>query len=243
MASNILDLLRLLDKLATKKKVKVILFFDEFQQVGKIAKSMAIEGAIRNVAQETEHLVFIFSCSDCTLLASMFEDSNRPLYKLCDRINLNRIRPTDYKKFLNKVAKKAWNTSLGVEVLNEIFALTERHPYYMNILCAKLWQNTEPPTIAYIKTCWQQYVYDEKGTTAAELQTLSSAQRTILKVIAKGKIVGLTSKDFLSEMHLPGSTVIKALSILGQKGYINKTDFGQYAIIDPLIKWSLIMFA
>jgi AAA+ ATPase superfamily predicted ATPase len=243
VASNILDLLRLLDKMAAKKKIKLILFFDEFQQISKIAKGLAIEGAIRNVAQETDHLVFIFSGSDRILLASMFEDSNRPLYKLCDRINLDRISSTDYEKFLNKVAKKAWNLSLSTELLNEICALTERHPYYMNILCAKLWQNTEPPTIAYIKACWQECVYEEKGTTAVELQALSPAQRTILKEIAKGKTDGLTSKDFLSKMHLSGSTVIKALSILEKKGYISKTDTSRYTIIDPLIKWSLIMFA
>src|SRR3989338_1453323 len=78
-AYRILRLLERIDRLAEKRKKRVVLFFDEFQRVGEISQDRAVESVIRQVAQETKNMMFIFSGSNRHLLYVMFDDRNRPL--------------------------------------------------------------------------------------------------------------------------------------------------------------------
>ena len=99
---NILDALNALEHILVKKKQKAVLFIDEFQEIVKLPIGKAVEGAIRHFAQESKYLSLIFSGSNRHILLSMFVDRSRPLYQLCDRINLGRIDSKYYKEYLNK---------------------------------------------------------------------------------------------------------------------------------------------
>ena len=104
--TSILETLKLVESVLKKINKPAILFIDEFQEIGKLAKGRGIEGAIRHVAEQTEYLTFVFSGSNRHLLRQMFDDRNRPLYNLCERINLSQISANSYKPFLNKIAIK-----------------------------------------------------------------------------------------------------------------------------------------
>lgn len=242
VASNILEALQALDKILIKKKTKAILFIDEFQQIGALAKARGIEGAIRHVAQETRNISFVFSGSNRHLLAHMFHDSNRPFYKLCHDIYLQRISPDDYVKFLNKISHKAWSESLSNEVLEEIFHCTERHPYYMNVLSQRVWMEQSKPTVKFIRETWRNYVFEERSKTANELDKLTSNQYFLLNSIAHGYHKELTSHAFLSDIKIPSASVIKALVQLERLDYLYKEN-NEYHLVDPLIKESLLIFS
>src|SRR5690606_35752077 len=97
-ATNIMDALLALENLLRQKKKRAVIFLDEMQEIGEVAEGKGIEGAIRHVAQETKYLSFVFSGSNRHLLSRMFFHKSRPLYKLCDKIVLERIPEADYKK-------------------------------------------------------------------------------------------------------------------------------------------------
>lgn len=241
-AGNILEALQALDKVLAQKKRKAILFIDEFQQIGTLAKGRGIEGALRHVAQETRNIVFIFSGSNRHLLAHMFNDSNRPFYKLCQEIQLKRISAEDYVKYLNGVSQKAWGNVLSNEVLTEIFNCTDRHPYYMNSLCMRIWMYSKKPTQEFVRERWEEYVFEERSKTINELCKLTSNQYFVLNKIAHGYKKQLTSHLFLSEVKIPSSSVIQALDYLEQNDYLYKED-GEFHLVDPLIKSSLLLFS
>ena len=241
VATNILDVLSALDLILQRRKIKVIIFFDEFQQIGQLAKGMSIEGAIRHIAQETKNIVFIFSGSNRHLLTTMFDDSNRPLYKLCEQIDLKRINEQNYKAFLNNAAQTAWRKNLDKSTLNAIFSLTERHPYYMNALCAKLWLKEAPPKEQDVYNTWKQYVLSERSRTIAELEKISSTQYHIMNDIAHGQTQNFTSREYLKKTGFLSSTIAKALAQLERKDYLYKVA-DEYFIIDPLLKTSLQYF-
>jgi len=134
-----MEALLALEHLLNKKNKHTIIFLDEIQEISKLAEGKGIEGAIRHVAQQSKYLSFIFSSSNRHLLQSMFYDSARPLYKLRGRINLERISEADYTKHLLKLSTKRWEKPLSKSALNQLFLLTERHPYYLNNLCRRLW--------------------------------------------------------------------------------------------------------
>lgn len=243
-AGNILDALQALDRVLAKKKTKAILFIDEFQQVGALAKGRGIEGAIRHVAQASRNLVFIFSGSNRHLLSHMFHDSNRPFYKLCQDMHLQRISAEDYAKFLNPLSQKAWGASLPDKVLTEIFNCAELHPYYMNALGMRIWLSPQKPTPESVRHIWEDYVLEEKSKTINELNKLSANQYFMLNAIAHSHRKQLTSFTFLNEAKIPSSSVIQALAYLEKSDYIYKEEKGgEYFVTDPLTKSSLLMFA
>lgn len=242
VATNILEMLQALDKILIKQKIKAILFIDEFQQIGALDNSRGIEGAFRHVAQQTRNIIFIFSGSNRHLLMHMFDDRNRPFYKLCHHIHLERIEEVHYKKFLNKLSQKAWQKNLSIDEFAAIITHTERHPYYMNLLCSRIWQLKVKSNVQVINDIWLNYIFEERSKIIAELDKLTANQYFVLNIIAHGHNSDLTSKDFLTKWKISSSSVIKALKFLEQNDYIYKRDH-QYYVIDPLIKKSLLVFS
>lgn len=240
----ITESLQMLENVLRKKKLTAVFFIDEFQEIGVLAASKGIEGAIRHVAQESENLRFIFSGSNRHILSMMFDDRTRPLYSLCDRITIDRIHKKDYGKHINHVAKKRWEKQIDESTLEEIFILTEFHPYYMNVLCNKIWSFCENkvPNKTIIKNLWQEYILQEKSKIAKELGSLNTSQKKILIAISQGITKDLTSKSELHKLNFSSGAIIKSLKLLEEQDYINRDKEGKYFLVDPLIKSSLVLF-
>lgn len=243
-ASNIMESLQMLENVLRKKKQKAVFFIDEFQEVGVIAQNTGIEGSIRHIAQENENLCFIFSGSNRHILENIFDDRANPLYMLCDRIAIDRISEHEYVTHLNKIAKKTWKKNLESAVLAEIFRLTERHPYYMNALCDRLWTEStaSPPAADMVSLLWQDYILQEESKVAKELSGLNTSQKKILLAVASGVSKDLTGKEILHKFNLTSAAVIKSLNLLEKQDYLNRSRQGNYFIVDPLIKAALIYF-
>lgn len=236
-ATTIMESLLALEYLLEKKKKRAVIFLDEVQEIGKLASGRGIEGAIRHVAQQTSYISFIFSGSNRHLLQHMFYDSARPLYKLCDRITLERISERDYREHIDKLSQKRWGKKISNKSFDALFLLTERHPYYLNNLCLRLWDSDikTPPTPKQIESTWHELSNEEQLDVSRELSSLSNGQKKLLIAISTGQKDKLTSKDFLKKIDMTGASIVEALKVLTKKDYIEKQEDGYY-LIDPLIK-------
>lgn len=236
-ATTIREGLQALDDLLEKKSVSAIFFLDEMQEVGQVAEGKSIEGALRHVAQQTKNLTFIFSGSNRHLLSNMFYDKARPLYKLCDRMILNRISKQDYEKHINKFIQKKWHQSLTSESFDKLIQLTQRHPFYVNNLCRRILISNQKtlPSIKQIENIWIDMVKEERQELVREMSSLSHGQRQILIAIAKGNNKALTSKLFLQQVNMSGSSVNDAVKQLEANDYIEKQEDDTYSFIDPLL--------
>jgi hypothetical protein len=237
----LLDTLKQLNELAKAKHKKVIVFLDEFQVVSEISQHHAVESILREVAQSATHVMFIFSGSNRHLMAQMFHDRKRPFYKLCDHIVLERISAHAYENHITKAFKVKWNTTVSVEVIHEILALTERHPYYVNKLCSMLWQQTQLPTQSNVKETWLALLLENKSITERELSLLTLVQRRLLLFIAiHGSMQNIFSQEVMADMRLSIGGIQNALKKLLQLDYVYKDQDG-YHIVDPLLKATLAL--
>lgn len=239
-ATNVKEALLLLEKLLEEKGKQAVILMDEFQSVGIIAKGKGIEGAIRHVAQKTKYLTILFSGSNRKLLKTMFEDETRPLYKLCWKMQLKRIADEHYQKHLQKAALAAWKTKLEKIVINEVLSLTERHPYYVNKMCDRLWSyhKKTPPSLVDVSNTWLEIIEEEKSDAIKEILQLSIGQKAVLSRIAKGASQ-LTNKESVIAMELSSSSIIAALEGLEEKDIIEK-EGRKYHIINPVIKYYVL---
>lgn len=237
-ATNVKEGLLLIEKLLEEKKKHAVLLMDEFQNVGVIAQGKGIEGAIRHVAQKTKYLTLIFSGSNRKLLKTMFEDETRPLYKLCWKMSIKRIAAEHYQSHLQKAAKAAWKEELSEAAFNKIMLFTERHPFYINKLCDRLWAyyNDHAPSVKDIDNAWREILEEEKSDAIKEISMLSLGQKNVLQYMAKGKNSHFTNKQTMLELQMTSSSILAALEGLEEKDVIEKEE-DQYQIINPVVKF------
>ncbi len=240
---NILEALDAVEHILSKSRQKAVLFIDEFQEITKLKETKAIEGAIRNFAQRSKHLTFIFSGSNRHLLGEMFFDRARPFYELCDVIQLDRIPKQLYVKYLKQVSKRTWGKVLADDVIDEILALTERHPYRVYDFCKTIWDHCanhdKSLTKQEVIDIWNKYIFANRKSIRAMLTRQSIGKLKLLTLISFGYTTTLTSRRIQRLVNLSGSAITQNLSSLAEEDMIEKTPEGEYHVIDPLIKWTL----
>lgn len=239
---QVLETLKGLEILAGKLNKTVVVFIDEFQRVLETERGEAIQGAIRNVAQITKNIAFLFSGSSRHMLSRVFNDSNQPLYMMCEKIFLGRIAAADYIPYIQEAAIIRWSQELAIEEIERILALSETHPFYVNFLCSKLWQRNNPPTnIGDIDSGWEECLLCEERRLTEELDKLTISQRLILKEIANTpNLKAPTAIAFLHKVKMSSGTVTPSIKSLEKKDMIYVDANGVTRVLDPLLKYLLI---
>ena len=229
-----------LDRAAGMSGKRVVIVLDEFQQLGRlkpVAAKLAMEGAIRHAAERADHVTYVFSGSEKHLLASMFEDGNRPLYRLCRKIALDRIGESDYRAFLQRACHERWGLPIEDAAIGAVLALTARHPHYVNALCSRLWHGQSPPTAAAVESAWSRIVDEEGRVAKASIARLTASQRAMLRAVARSRagVEHPTSHEFLAPLRLPASTGGRAKELLEQDEFIRRDDDGRWMLVDPVM--------
>jgi AAA+ ATPase superfamily predicted ATPase len=237
---EVLGILERIEKISNKYGKKIILFFDEFQRVVQVTEDSAMQSVIRQVAQMSKNLIFIFTGSNRHLLHKLFNDREQPFYKLCDRITIDRIAAQEYVPYIQHAAQEKWHKNLTIATINRIFDLTERHPYYLNVLCSRLWDN-DFCDIANVDQEWYQYLLEEKSQVGAELDLLSNNQRKLLAALARHNGTKVPrGHEFQMLARMSGASISQAIKTLERRDYIYKDTTGYYKVLDPLIKAILV---
>lgn len=234
--TQIEDLLSGLEKLAQKMNKKAILFIDEFQDILKTDDSNKIQSAIRSIAQHSKNITYLFSGSSRTMLSTIFEDANQPLYLMCRKILLKRITANK----LSEHAQHAWmeckNQNIDDETMNTILDLTKRHTYYYNHLCLALTSNEKNINSDSVSKTWDSIVDDEIRKIVSELQRLTPNQIKVLTHVSlQGAIDKPNSQEFLNDVGMPLSSLQRSISSLLDADYLSKDDDGALTITDPAI--------
>lgn len=241
-AYHILDILERLEQLSQKINSPIIIFFDEFQCISEATTNHAIESVLRQVAQLTKSISFVFSGSNRRLLSQLFNDRNRPFYKMCEKISLGRISEEEYTKHIQKAAKKRWRLELPQKILDSIFYYSECHPYYVNQLCSRLW-GKETPIAEAVDDIWRRYAAEEKSSVAAETDLLSKNQRKLLTMLSRiGATDAPLGQKFIQQTNMSKATVNQAMSFLEKKDYVFRDKNSNVRVLDPLIKYVLSEF-
>jgi AAA+ ATPase superfamily predicted ATPase len=237
---NILATLKLAEHVLAEHHKKAVIFIDEIQEIDGLDTSRQIEGAIREFAQKSQYLVFIFSGSNRRMLLHMFDDKSMPLYELCERITLERIDEESYRYYLTKMAKKTWGKPLAEAVFNEIMLLSERHPRRVYNLCFQLWRNygknKNGVSERQVRETWNDYIAQRLKDIRYHLSRLTRSQLKVLTFMAISPASELTGKQAQHRMDLASSTITQALNILEDNDYVERLGKGDYRIIDPLVK-------
>lgn len=246
---QIYETLKTLNEVLSKEGKQAIIFIDEFQDIQNAESARSIQGAIRNIAQSTDHLVFIFSGSSRHLLLQLFDDKTMPFYMLCDKILLDRIASKDYIPYIQRAAKQQWKSELSDDAIRRFMALTELHPFYVNFLGKQLFKNTKLPDEKQVSEAWDICLENEKRRLILEVGNLTLNQQKVLKALAGYPTEEVYGHQFLSTASISISSMKSCIQFLQDKDLIYKVTLedvlvehlkkGQYSVLDPLLAFYL----
>ena len=238
---TITSLLLELDRFAGSLGKQAVIVLDEFQQIAQVKNGHAIEACIRQAVERSEHISYIFSGSNRHMLSDMFSQSSRPLYRLCKLLILDRISYASYQSFIQQAAVNQWGEQLSDDALSHILTLTERHPYYVNVLCEQLWKQNNPPSWEDVEATWQGYLFSHKTIIIGDVINLTINQKKCLNALAQQPTQEPFSQAFQHSTNLSLSSLRQAIDTLYKKDIIFKDNEGYVRVLDPGVS-SLMRF-
>ena len=243
-ADNIFTVLSLLDATLGAHNKKIVLFLDEFQEIDLIDEGKQVQGAIREFAQQSKNVVFVFSGSNRRLLHHMFDDSSMPLYELCERLKLETIDAEIYRTYINQVALQNYQRALNSDVLEAILSISRRHPKRVYNLCHQLWLTNKDAdfSVEDVQYGWNKLVKLRLNDVRLKLSKLNQSQLKTLTLIALGFDKPISGKEAQAKLDLSSAAITRAVRILEDEALIVKSDENQLSIVDPLFESVLAQY-
>jgi len=232
------QLLTQLDQYAQKVEKKAVLVFDEFQQISELEETLSIEALIRHAVERSKAITYLFSGSRRHLLKEMFSHKNRPLYRLCTVMQIERIQPSEYLSFIRQAAQVRWAIDLSEDLILKILELTECHSFYVNALCNELWLNHTPPdSIEFIESTWRTYMIRNKSTIVAEVLSLPLNQKKLIKALSLNPENTPYGAAFLIKTGISSASIRRAFEALLLNDIIFEDEHAFYRVLDPAVSY------
>ena len=229
------DILQLSEHIAKKKKCRVVVCIDEFQQIGTFADSDVFQSLLRTVWQHHQYSCYCLFGSKKHMMEAFFNDVSRPFYKFGDIIYLQRI-PTAYwvkyiqQKFSDegkKITKP--QASRIVEVVDGNSSYIQQLSWYVFI------NSKQNVTKSVIDMSVEQLIDQCAEVFEAKTENLTNYQMQLLIAIADGVGTGLSSADVIEKYRLGSSANVSALKkLLLERDYIMSED-KRVVLSDPVM--------
>lgn len=220
-SSIILKSLPQLFKLLSESQKKVVIAFDEFQEVGQYEEDFA-EATIRTLMQEFPDIVFLFSGSRKSMMREIFTNANRPFFQSTQLMELHEINQDIYEKEISLILDK-FQKSYDPLLIKQILEDTYCHTGFTQMVLSRLFSESEDQ-IDYpvYESVWADILENHKSMAREQEYLLPDVQWRLLTAIAReGHVKEPYSHSFISKHKLPApSSISRAVKALLEKGSI-----------------------
>lgn len=212
------DILDLPQQIAIKKKKKVVVCIDEFQQVGEFAESDRFQKILRSHWQEQTDVAYVLYGSKKHMMLHIFGEYGSPFYKFGDLMFLPKISLEDWAAYVQERFSTT-GKSIDESAAKHLAALVDCHSYYVQQLAQYAWLRTESVCSEDIVDAAFQGMLDSLNLQFVNLMdSLTEKQRSFLCAVGDGA-KNLSSVETLSRYRLGTSGNIRIL-----KGALKKRD-------------------
>ena len=220
-----------------KKKLDVVVVFDEFQQILLYENDYVVR-QLRSSIQEHRNVSYIFLGSRKHLIQAMLNDKKQPLYGSGAHYLLG---PISTKHWIPFVTEKFSQTGkqISSDVIANICKQTGEHPFYTQHLCNLVWElvqdggtatPTTPAQAVELLMERQRYVYETLW------ESTTHKQKKLLEGIAFEPAAQIYSQEFINEYGLGrASTAQAALKKLLERDLVDH-ECDSYFITDRFFR-------
>jgi len=229
------EILNLAETLAIKKKIKLIVCIDEFQNLGFFQNSIAFQKKLRANWQNHQQVAYCMYGSKRHMMLEVFTDQSMPFYQFGSLIFLEKINEKDWIKFIKKQFKKT-DKSIENEEAALIAQLMENHPYYVQQLAHISWLNTPNNCTAdIVNKSFDQLLHQLSLLFQNLTDQLSTKQVNLMEAIIRNE-PSISSSATIKKYKLGTSgTVNRSKNALIEKEILDNFS-GTLEFVDPAYK-------
>jgi hypothetical protein len=229
------NVLKMPQKIAQKKNMRIVVCIDEFQQVGEYADSLAFQRELRTVWQHQQDVTYCLFGSKKHMMESLFDTPEKPFYKFGDIIYLRTI-PLDYwVKYIQDKFSSIGKTISEAQV-QQICDTVEYHSSYVQQLCwYVLLHSSEVVTADDIEAAVDELIVQNTALFESWTEDLPAYQMRYLAAVADGVHDGFSKAEVISWYRLGSSANVVAL----KKALLDKnliySDNKKIYLSDPIL--------
>jgi len=234
--ATIAEILDLPEKMAHDGK-RIVVVMDEFQEIRELNK-FGLEALMRSKIQMHHHANYLFLGSKTHIIQDMFMAKNRPFYNSAITLQISTLPERETIDFITSRFAE-YNIHISEELCRYIIARVENIPYYIQLLCAEIWQYMMPQlhevNTDIVDECYERVVEMKSDYYFERTDKLSVLQRRLLIALTKSG-ENIYSADYIKQNQLVGaSSLQKAVAVLLDEGIIDKTG-SRYSFCNPFYK-------
>ncbi len=229
MNANVMleDVLALIEKVGAEGK-KLIVIFDEFQEILQISKGL--DKQLRSFMQMHNHVNYIILGSQESMMQEIFERKKSPFYHFGLLMRLSKIPYSDFHLYITQRLSTVMGSACEATA-DEILSFTNLHPYYTQQLASQVWE------LAYYEKARGNLVERaiEKLTLSHDLDferlwvNFNRMDKRIVIALCSGK-------NPLQDRMIATSTAYSSIKRLIKKGFVIQAD--HYEMEDPFFaRW------
>ncbi|MDA1018262.1 MAG: ATP-binding protein [Planctomycetota bacterium] len=235
---DLAEVLQAPQELANRTKKKVIVVFDEFQQILQYGDDL-VERQIRSSIQQHKNVSYVFLGSRKHLMQDMFLDQSRPLYRSAAHYPLGPIATSHWQPFIASRFRKA-DKKIDKQQITELCSRTEGHPFYTQHLCHVLWSTTESGGAvddASINKAVDELLRRESHAYVTLWESLTRNEQRLLRGLANSESPPKPfSSDFTRQYGLrTSSNSQRAAESLLRKDVIDR-ESSSFVIVDRFLR-------
>ena len=222
------DVMALIENAHTQQD-RIIIVFDEFQEILDLAPRL--DKKLRAIMQKQEHINYILLGSQESMMTDIFEKKKSPFYHFGEMMRLGKLPREDFHRYLSERLKSRFADNHD-ELADRILDYTGCHPYYSQQLAANVWNISvlQPEKENALEAAIDHIVISHGLDYERLWMNFNRTNKWILQSLAKNRM--------LQTGEYPTSTIYSALKRLQKDGYVIYSD--HYEIEDPFFKeWVL----
>ena len=234
------EVLQMAETIAIKRKKRIVICIDEFQQIGEMANSKQIQARLRTVWQHQKHVSYCIFGSKHHLMSSIFLHRSMPFFQFGDTISLNKIATEDWVKYIVSHFADGKRT-ISHALAEEICKFTENYSAYVQQLAwlvFTLKEEGETVTENDVKQAKNDLLATNDILFMQMIEPLSEFQLNFLRAIASGIKKDFGLSEVREEYNLGSySNITRLKTALLERDLIEKQNT-ELVITDPIFaKW------
>jgi uncharacterized protein len=233
-------LLELPAEIAADENRRIVVSFDEFQQVTEIDRHLP--GLMRAVFQKQPDVAHVYAGSKRGMMHRLFNDENEPFYRSSKTMEIGAIAPSLFGEF---VQARFDRTDRGTsdEAIDRLLTVTRGHPYATQELAYALWEQVPTgfsATVGDLDDALRAVLRAENARFTLIWETSTRPQKLLLQALALEPGRPFSNPYRLRHDLPPTSAVQRALRPLLNEELVRKGQDGLYELAEPFLgEWIL----
>ena len=228
-------LLELPGRLANERSRRVVVVFDEFQEI--VGLDPALPNLMRAVFQTQPEVGHVYLGSSRHVLESIFNDRNEPFWRSAKRLELGRIADAAFAEFV-RARFVATERDADDAALERLTSIARGHPYATQELAYFTWELVPPGYPAHaadVDQALTAVLRSEHNSLAKIWETATRNERLVLLALAEEPTF-VYSDDARRRFGLPAATFVqRASKALTREDVVEKGEDGRYRIAEPFL--------